>query len=75
MTEFQPDLMRLEPYVVAVVFHGSHNQYDYLVTPEIDVAVGDTVEVLTKRGSSKVTVVEVKPSSPKATAYILGKVG
>lgn len=58
--------------VAAVMFTGSHRQYDYLC-PFDDVKVGDEVVVSTRRGEARVIVAEIKDSSDKATVEILRK--
>lgn len=45
--------------------------YDYLVPPHLTVNVGDRVYVETKRGETKVEVMEIKTESEKASASIL----
>lgn len=58
--------------VAAVMFSGSHQQYDYLC-PFDDVKAGDSVIVSTRRGEATVIVAEIKESSDKATVEILRK--
>jgi ribosomal 50S subunit-recycling heat shock protein len=58
--------------VAAVMFPGSHAQYDYLC-PFDEVKAGDEVVVNTKRGEATVIVAEIKNHSDRATATILRK--
>ena len=57
-------------YVVSVIFSGSPREYDYLCPADRAVAVGDVVQVSTRRGLAEVIVVAVKPASERATAFI-----
>jgi cell fate regulator YaaT (PSP1 superfamily) len=60
-------------YVAAVKFKWQKDEktYDYFIPTTLTVNVGDKVVVETKRGETKVEVMEIKSSSDKAQKAIL----
>lgn len=59
--------------VVAVRFSGSDRTYDYLC--DFAPKIGEQVLVDTRRGEQNVEVVEIKPNSERATAWIKSRAG
>ncbi len=57
------------PIIVGVTFPYSTSVYDFL--SRIPVSVGDVVKVNTRRGTAKVTVVEIKESSDVAEQFVI----
>ena len=69
------DAIAETPSVAAVKFKWQKDDktYDYFIPAGLEVAPGDKVIVETKRGETKVEIVEIKAHSDQATKSIVRK--